>query len=152
MIRHDIDDELPEGAWDTELFDCEIVVERTGVGEFDRDTFAAVLGIDPRSISKLMSRGIVPKPYRTEEHPRHGFPTNIWTPAQVAATMLLRQKRKAERAAPFVCGTAAGYNAHRRLKEPIDEACRKAGYKRRNELNALMRERRKAEARPGIAA
>lgn len=50
------------------------------------------------------------------------------------------------------CGTEARYQRHRRLGEPIDEACRKAASQSRMESQRRTRERRKAEAAAKEAA
>lgn len=118
------------------LIDAEIMVERSGYARFTKLDLAEFLGVHRQSISQLVARGTLDPPAYSEELPGMGRERSIWTCSQVAEA-LARQARKANPP----CGTEPGYRRHRRLNEPVDEACRIA----HNAHQRVTRAARKAD-------
>lgn len=68
-------------AFDDDLFDAEVTLDRTGVTTFDRFGVARVLNIADRSIWRRINSGRIPGPDHYE--PKGSVTEGIWTREQV---------------------------------------------------------------------
>jgi hypothetical protein len=77
--------------WDSDLFDAEIMVERTGMSVFTSADLAEFLGITPEAMIRRLGRGKLPAP----RWPSAGFAdTHRWSARQVVGILaeLLRSE------------------------------------------------------------
>lgn len=108
--------------FDDDLFDAEVIVGRAGCARFAKEELAALLGMAVQSIWRLVALGTIPEPAIREDLPGKGRVRAYWTCAQ--ATEILAERRR-PKVVPE-CGTHAAWSRHRRLGEPLDDACREA--------------------------
>lgn len=74
-------------AYDPDLFDAELMVERWGGGPFDTGALSEFLGVSRMAIYRMLCRGRIPRPAWVEEAD-HGGTKNYWTTEQVARIVL----------------------------------------------------------------
>jgi hypothetical protein len=69
--------------YDPDLFDAQVIVERTGHSEFTKYELAALLGLRPATINTMLKRRRIPLPHHTRPTTHYGH-ANVWTPEQAA--------------------------------------------------------------------
>lgn len=83
-------------GYDSDVFDAEVVVERSGCAFFDKDDLSALLGLSPRSLSVIRARDKIPAPdhYRDPDGNTKAVPGGhrraIWTREQVVQILAKR--------------------------------------------------------------
>lgn len=75
-------------AFDDDLFDAMIRVERAGCARFRVEDLAPLLQISPRSVAHFIKRGVLDAPSYELTPENNDFP--VWSPEQVARAMLAR--------------------------------------------------------------
>lgn len=82
-------------AYDPDLFDAQLAVERSGHAFFDKDELAELLGITPVSLGAMRARGRVPAPHHylnpdgSRSESVGGHRRAIWTTEQAARILLV---------------------------------------------------------------
>lgn len=114
---------MTEVEFDSDLFDAEILVERSGHAYFTKEDLAELIGMSVQSIWRMVATGTLPPAAWYEDAPGKGRLRAHWSCAQAAEALA---RRLAVQRQESTCGTLAAWRRHRRLGEPVDDACRAA--------------------------
>jgi hypothetical protein len=80
-------------AFDDDLFDAQVIVERFGRARFNKFDLAELLGLAPNSVWKAVKRGRIPEAHHYEWVTEY-YPEAVWTFDQVVEIVAARRKEK----------------------------------------------------------